>query len=274
MAFMDVSYAAGRVFYDGFESGSYAAGWQTDPPNAVPVVVTASVDGVAGPYAGTHMLKMNFNATGSNLFTTIKLLPIANYTDEVFIRVHYRLDRNIVLDENNVFKLLRFFQASGSLYHDMFDVAGHNQASFTNAGNANINTLMPTYWGGASGDNTNQCCTLHTYTLGSGTITNTFWHVTEYYVKMSTGQFKVWHDGIQVRNDSGLDFQGVKWTDFYLGSNGVTGGNATNTWYVDEFEVYTDQGTGGSGLMSDATITGGGSGDTTPPAAPVNLRIQ
>ena len=260
LAVTEVSYAAGRIFYDGFESGSVSQ-WPNDKiaPDPPCIVVTTATDGVLGPKAGAHMARCNYDGSGSNRFSTLNV-DTSNYTNELFLRMWMRLDNNVDrTTDTNAFKLLRYFQTAGT-YHDLFEVAGHPQEAFNNAGNSSNSGTLPTYWGGASGDHTNNPSS---------------WHKIEYYFNQSAGAVKVWHDGILIRNDSGFTFAGVKWTDFYVGSNGDLGSSdTTNHWYLDEFEVYSDDGTGATGTMSNATITQGGSADTTPPAAPVNLRIQ
>lgn len=249
-----MAHSAGRVFYDGFEDGTTDA-WAQDQWNTTKCpVVTASIDGIAGPYAGTYMVQCNYQTDGN--WPQINLPNFdAYYTDEFFIRMRYRPDTDVnrtggYQGQPTVgqasFKFMRFFQLNP--YHDMFEVAGHPQSANNNAGNPNDGDLFPTYWGGATGDNTNQ---------------SSAWHTIEYYLKQSTGSFKVWHDGILIRDDSGYDYVGTKWTSFFLQSNGDAGvTDNSNHWYVDEFEVYSDTGTGATGLMSDATITvsGGGGG--------------
>lgn len=257
----DTSYAAGRVFYDSFESGNTSQWLQDDFRNRCPVV-TASIDGIVGPYAGSRMLRCNSNPTiaynDPNSYETLSLGTDSLYNNEVFIRTRVRVDKNMSVQQ----KLLRFFETPGSLYHDLFDVAGHPQNAFNNAGNTTTQT-MPTYWGEKAGDNTN---------LTTG------WHKVEYYIQQSTGTVKVWHDGILVRNNVSLNFDNLKWRRFYITSNGDAG-DSTNHIYFDEFEIYSDKGTGASGLMSDATIIQGGSAQgvstgSTPPPAPQNLTIQ
>lgn len=257
LAVWDTSYAAGRVFHDGFESGNTNQWLQDDFRSRCPVVTT-SIDGIVGPYAGSRMLRCNFNPNlaynDPNSYETLKLDTDSLYTDEMFIRTRVRVDKNMSVKQ----KLLRFFETPGSLYHDLFGVAGHPQNAFNNAGNTTTQA-MPTYWGEKVGDNTN---------LPNG------WHKTEYYIQQSTGTVKVWHDGVLIRHDVGLNFDNLKWRRFYITSNGDAG-DSTNHIYFDEFEVYSDRGTGASGLMSNATITQGGSTTgSTPPPAPQNLIIQ
>jgi hypothetical protein len=140
----------------------------------------------------------------------------------------------------------------------MFEVAGHPQDANNNAGNPNDHDAFPTYWGGKSGDTTNQ---------------SSHWHKIEYYLRQSTGSFRVWHDGILIRDDNGYDYVGEKWTHFYLQSNGNSGiSDNSNHWYIDEFEIYSDIASGATGSMYDATVTI--AMINSPPLAPTHLRVQ
>jgi hypothetical protein len=100
---------------------------------------------------------------------------------------------------------------------------------------------LPTYWGDAAGDETRD--------------DRDNWHTIEMYFQHSTGTIRVWHDGILVRHDTGVDFEGVKWSPFYITSNAVDPFDDTNYIYFDQFEVYSDRAAGATGSMSDASIT-------------------
>ena len=254
LSFVNSCYAAGQVFYDGFENGTTTNWLQDDFRNRC-TVVSSAVDRVAGPYAGSRMLSCNHDATRSSMdaaaYETLKLTTDNLYSDELFIRLRVRKDQDMNLPK----KILRFYETPGSLYHDLFEVAGHPQEAFNNAGNV-TSTAFPTYWGGAAGDHTNN---------------PSAWHKIEYYIRQSTGSVKIWHDGILVRNDNGFNFDNLKWSPFYLTSNGDTTGDASNHLYFDDFEIYSDLGTGGIGKMSDASITSGDSISQLP--APQNLRV-
>lgn len=251
----DMSYAAGRVFYDGFESGTIQPQWTDDGGSPLCPVVSTSVDGVAGPYAGTKMLSCNH--TTSPDFDSLKL-DTSNYTDELFIRTRVRVDQDMDRTTGSSKKILRFFLWTGQVYHDMYEIIRQVPA-LNNEFHPQINVTQDTYWGGASGDNT---------------AVSTSWHKVEYYIRQSTGTMKVWHDGILVRNDTGLNYVGVKWSPFFITSNFSDSHDGSNHVYYDEFEVFSDLGSGATGQMSSATIAHGGSTDIAPPVAPVNLRIQ
>lgn len=239
--------ATGRLFFDGFET--YAIGiipetlWAKDDFHNLCQVVASADDGVTGPRSGGKMLRCNWNGMVGDLDPAhYESLTINtdDYDDELFIRAWIRIDQNMDVGA----KLLRIFFFAGGIYHDLFDSTG----SGGGAGLKNEGALSPTaggnlitYFGNAFGDNTH--------------ADKDAWHKIEYYIKQSTGTIKVWHDEILVRDDTGLDFENVKWSPFYITSNPQSPPfDATNYIYFDDFEVYSDRGTGATGLMSDATI--------------------
>jgi len=256
LALMDISHAAGRVFYDGFESGVVNAAWRSDGGSPLCSVVSSSVDGLAGPYAGTKMVSCN-HSTSANFDNLV--LDTNTYNDELFIRTRVRVDRDMDRTVGSSKKILRFFYWTGSVYHDMFAII-RPASGLNNESHSQLNVTEDTYWGGASGDNT---------------ANSSSWHKVECYIRQSTGAMKVWHDGVLVRNESGLNYVGVKWSPFYITSNFADAHDGSNHVYFDEFEVFSDLGTGATGLMSSATITQGGTAQSTAtaPAAPSNLQF-
>jgi len=244
----DLAQAAGRIFYDGFESGSVDAAWTSDGSSPLCAVVSASIDGLAGPYAGTRMVRCNHGVEDSSVFDNL-VLDTSNYTDELFIRSRVRLDNDMDKTSGSAKKIMRFFVWDGvSIYHDLFGVLRPTNG-VNNECHSQFGVTENTYWGDAVGDNT---------AITSG------WHKIEYYIRQSTGVIKVWHDGVLVRNESGLNFMSTKWSPFYLTSNFADAHDSTNHSYYDEFEVYSDSVAGAIGTMADATIaqSGGGGGST------------
>jgi hypothetical protein len=125
----------------------------------------------------------------------------------------------------------------------------------------------PTFWGDAS-------------PLGDGN-----WHKLEIYMKLNTagaadGAYKVWLDG-QIKQQAANIVSAApagRWYPLHLMSNWSNNPgwehDAANHVYWDDIEVYSDLGTGGTGLMSDATIrTGTAPSPSSRPSAPTNLRI-
>ena len=282
----DILYAAGRQRFDDFES--YPLGqlslptangyWRSDSGRIPPDIVSSAADAGVGPHSGSKMARFNYDTTlawpSLNIFSSMQSANTSSIivNDEFFYRMWVRHDANCGrVDLGSGKKFMRIYSGNGAQSNDLItDFITSN--GFTNFGNDSGGAaLMPTYWGG-SGD-------------FSATNSVTQWVKVEYYFKFSTGTVKVWTDGALRRNDTGrnLTFWGTHgdgWKDFYpqsnwgdVENNGYRHGT-TNYMYVEDFEVYSDVGTGATGLMSDATITQVGSTDTTPPVAPVNLRIQ
>jgi hypothetical protein len=224
----------GRIFFDDFEDGTTDA-WLQDSPHAKGTVVTSSTDGVAGPYAGTYMWRANYDGSSGDVYDSLRL-PTIDYTSEYFIRARLRVDQNFAKTAGSAAKIMRVYYWDGTTYHDLFGIirtgTGLNNTTIVDG------TGPATYWGDASGDE----------------VTNTSgWHKVEYYVNTGSGLLKVWHDGVLVRNLTGLDFGSVEYQPFYLTSNFSDSHDSTNHIYFDNVEVYSDAATGGTGSMSNAT---------------------
>ena len=249
LALMDASHAAGRVFFDDFEDGTTNKWAQDDFRNKC-AVVTSAADGIAGPYAGSRMARCNWNGTVAwNDPATYESLAInsISYTNEIFYRVRLRVDKNTDRTNGSPLKMLRIYYWDGNqaTYRDMFEdvIPGD---SLSNRGNAG-STALSTYWGDASGDNTGS---------SSG------WHTVEYYFNNASGQIKVWHDGILIRNNT-VSLNSQKWLPFYLTSNWSDAHDSTNYVYFDNIEIYSDTGSGTTGLMSDASISSSSSSSSS-----------
>ncbi|TXG78444.1 MAG: hypothetical protein E6R14_12670 [Thermomicrobiales bacterium] len=256
LALSGFTHAAGRVFYDGFESGNTNLWSQDDFRNRCSVV-TSAADGKSGPYAGTYMTRCNSNGAvawnDAAAYETLKLSSL-KYTNEVFVRVRMRVDSNHEKTTGSAKKIFRFYNLGGG--NEMYsDLPGDSLKNMLIVDGKQFGS----YWGGASGDNTGST---------SG------WHKVEWYFNASTGQVRVWHDGALIR-DIVQSFGGQRWDPFYLTSNWADGHDSTNYIYFDEFEVYSDQGSGASGSMSSATASAGSSttATTSTPPAPGNLSI-
>jgi hypothetical protein len=239
--------SAGRVFYDGFESGNTSL-WSRDAARNSCQVVASPSDGVTGPYAGSRMARCNWNGTvawndPAAYETLITNIP---YTNEFLIRLRLRLDRNFSTTTGSATKIMRFFNWTGdqSTYLDIY--GGLYGTSITNYVLVS-GAAQPNYWG----DKDN-----------AGNPSS--WHKVEYYVNQSSGVVKVWHDGVMVRNATGLNFNGVKVPPLNLTSNWSDAHDAENFLYFDEVEIFSDTGTGASGLMSDASASATGSSTITP----------
>jgi len=254
---VDYAAAAGRVFYDGFESGNTSL-WQQDDSRNRCRVVTAAVDGVTGAYAGSRFAACNWNGTQTwdspGAFETLKLVlnNLGGYNDEVFVRVRLRADQNLARSSGAPAKLLRWYIATPDT------MCNWSTAPGINGGWYNDN-----YWGDDPGD------------TSAGTAA---WHMVELYYNTATGNLKQWNDDQLVVNGTGTF--NSRLNDFYLASNfsdlndgKIPGGtsDALNTGYFDEFEIYTDKASGATGSMSAGTITTSG-----PPAvlAPTGVTVE
>lgn len=269
----DTAQAAGRVFYDGWESGNTNL-WATDVPNQKCVAVTTAADGLAGTHSGGYMVRCNWESDGNDAGvgtqTAMVINDIAPYTNEVLYRFWIRRDAS--LNGGTGPKIARFGN------HDTFlDLSVDNNptdgaitGAFFNHTQANGSGWIGTYWGDIS----------HAGDRG--------WHKIEVYVyeHPTNGIIRLWEDDIlqkefvNTNTNTADDFYSyaASWTTFLMGSNWSASPpccshDAINYLYWDDFEIYTDTGTGGTGSMSAGTITQGSS-DATPPAAPTGLGVS
>lgn len=243
------SHAAGRVFYDGWESGNTNLWSQADGRNLC-TVVASSTDGVAGPYAGTKMARCNWNGTVAwSDVAAVEILGInsISYTNEVFFRLHFRRDNNLEMDTNSGTKVFRWANSSGPQV-DLWSEFKGGPGLFE--GGVLWGQEIITYWGG-----------------NDTAASSTSWHKAEYYFNHTTGAHKVWHDSILTRNDVTTP-AATRLYPFYITSNWADPHDAVNHVYFDEVEIYSDTGTGATGLMSDASISGGGGGGPPAPTIP------
>lgn len=265
--------AAGRVFYDGFETGNTNS-WGQDGANELCAVVTNSADGLAGTKAGSYMARCNWVSDGNSYgYGTQTSLVRNGLTSEYNTEVLYRfwIRRDASLNGGTGPKICRFGN------HDTFlDMAVDNDptngsltGAFFSHTQAGGSVWLGTYWGG---------------------VTNTgdlAWHKIEIYVYShpSNGVIRFWDNGVLLKEVTGNtitadDFYSynASWTTFLIGSNwsaseGCCAHDATNYLYWDDFEIFTDTGFGGSGSMSAGTMTQGAA-DTTPPTSPTGLGVQ
>jgi len=262
-AFTSLSQAATRVFYDGSESGNTNLWQQDDYHNKCTSVATAA-DGVAGPYAGSRMIRCNSNGSVAwndpAKFETLKI-PSFNMTNEVLYRVRVRVDKNHNVTAGSAKKILRLFSTSPTI-NDTYETIRSTTGGVDNEGLINGNQ-MNTYWGDASGDNT---------------ANSSNWHTIEYYFNKANGVVKIWHDNVLVRSQNFGRISGHvgETGDLYITSNFEDSHDTINYVYFDEFEAFTDSssGTPTSGSMADGTITASGSSQGNTLSAPTNLQAN
>ncbi|MEK7389051.1 MAG: hypothetical protein AAB036_05080 [Elusimicrobiota bacterium] len=263
LALADISYAAGRIFFDDAETGN-ANLWTADGTRPKCTVVSSSADRLKGPYAGSYMIQCN---DPGSAWQTLRG-PTFSIGSEVLYRYRVRVDSNHDSTDGSVHKIGRIFHWTGdsNTYVDVFSMVG-------GVGDQGLrNDLIidgerarggALYWGDHPNDHTASPST---------------WHQVEYYINTITGAAKVWHDDILVQNEvygpvrGGVGNAG----EFYMTSNWEDARDGTNYVYFDNVEIFTDLGTGGVGSLSlgDIAQGGGSSGAATPPALPTNLRVQ
>lgn len=251
--------AAGQVFYDGSEAGNTNLWSQVDGRDRC-LSVTSGVGG-ASPFAGSRMIECNWNglvAGGDNDSQLTLGIPNIDFNSEFLIRTKIRCGSD---KDNGAFgaKWMRIgdFNAGGDMTAFVFNESNGNVMSF---------------WG-TSGELENAT------DYGSDWCSDVSWHAFEIYVRKhaSTGQVKVWIDDALEYDRSGDTTQSTGLWKFHMMSNWSSNPgwehDANNHMYWDEFEVYSDTGTGGTGSLSAGTMTQGTS-DTAPPAAPTGLGVQ
>jgi hypothetical protein len=259
------SQADGLAFSDGFESGN-ASLWSQDGFRDMCTVVTVAHDG-GKPHSGRFMAECNWNGTVDwlkpNWFSTLKLPQSAwNYSREFLVRVWVRFDADVTRSDGD--KILRLFPGDGL------------DSLFLAAAFAQPTGPMVTAWEHVNGQD-------GPTSWGKGTrLGDMQWHQIQIYVKHNTpghadGVHRVWLDG-QVTQESVNIVSvapGRQWGPLYLMSNWENkpqwAHGATNHAYWDDIEVYTDQSSGGVGMMSDASIGGTG---VSAPNAPKGVTVR
>ena len=236
--------AASRVFYDGFEDGT-ADLWGVDGSHPKGEVLTTAYDGGAAS-AGTYFAAINWDAS---TFSALKLNSWS-YTNEMFIRMYWRLDSDMDDEDNAKFMRLGFD-------------GGNTDVTFTRSGTTNVKQE----WYVAGGLELN--CWASNFSFQDRN-----WHKVEIYIKHDTdgtdGILSVWKDDILADTGcyphTGDTFNGSEyWYPWHFPSNWTHAGShdANNHLYMDEVEIFSDQGTGATGSMADGTIQAAGGGSQT-----------
>jgi len=251
------------VFSDDFESGNVSK-WSADGTRSMCTVVQRGVDGGA-PHGASGMLQCNWNGVVAwndpNAYSTVTLPQSAwNYNSEFLIRMWLRYDGDVSHTYGG--KVVRLFPDdkldSFYIISQMTDSGGPAQVVWE----ALSGVQGPTLWAG-------------------GPLGDQHWHKVEIYMKASpilSGTAKVWIDGrlVQALTNAVTTAAGHTWGPLYLMSNWSSNPGwehgANNHVYWDDVEIFTDTGTGASGSMSDATITGGSGGNV--PAPPQSVTVQ
>ena len=220
-------------------------------------IVSKGIDGSI-PHAGQNMMECNWNGTvvwdDPNAYTTVMLPQEAwPYSREFFIRFWVKYDQDVSHTYGG--KVMRLYPPDklDSFYFiaQMNSSGGPAQVVWEH-----INGVAgPTFW-------------------GAGTpLGDHLWHKVEIYIKASSsndGVGRVWFDG-SLKSEvtkTATVAAGHTWGPMYLMSNWSNNPGwehgANNHIYWDDVEVFTDKGSGATGDMSDASISGGTA--PTPPA--------
>lgn len=247
--------AAGRTFFDDWESGGTGS-WSQDGSRNRCNVVTSAADGGVGPQTGSYMLRCNWNGVVAwddpAAFETLRLSSFGfSGGSEIFFRFYIRVDNNAKDHPANGPKIFRLV---GSSFWALNFRTGTANGSLYNGAD---NQIDGTFWG------------------GSNTLSNGQWHKLEMYIKNGTtdGVVRYWEDDVMQYEATSVNTSqsgGVSnWAPFYISSNwsgaeGCCDHDTSNYLYWDNFEIYSDTASGATGSMSAGTITQGG-GDTTPP---------
>jgi len=225
------AYSGGRVFYDGFEDGTNNAWEQADYRNKCPVVSKA-LDG-GSPHSGSFQAQCNWDGlvawNDPNAFTVLrKSFP---FNTDFFIRFWARRESDVDNKSGPKFVRIGFVYtmyidfSTGQLLDDLY-VDGQTNPGYGVSGAAN----------------------------GS-------WHKFEVYahVANSGGIVRMWMDDVLVTTHTG-DTQDAQyaWSPLELMGNWSNNPgwehDSNNHMAWDDIEIYSDQGSGASGSMSDGTI--------------------
>lgn len=256
------SFAAGLVFSDDFEAGNTNK-WGQDGGRNKCVVVSQATDG-GTPAAGQNMAECNWNGTvawdAPSAYSTLRLASF-NYSKEFLMRMKVRFASDV--DHKFGAKAFRIYGTDSYYFGAQMEQSGGPLFSYFETINGSAGPM--TYGAGT--------------TVGDGK-----WHEIEIYVKHNdsgaNGALKVWVDGklLQSASNAVTATAGAKWFPIYIMSNWSNNGpewahDAANHVYWDNFEIYSDNGTGGSGSMADGTM-GGTATTAKTPNPPTDVRLN
>lgn len=256
LALADMSYAASRVFYDTFEDGTTNK-WVH--PGTFPkcIAVSATADGVP-IHNGRYAMRCNWYGYGQDEVE----LSSWPYNNEFFLRWWFKEDANV--DHQVGAKTMRL--GFGGPDHSYWSCQNEYGDLATMYLYFNVSGSESVYWPSVD----NGYCGDHK------------WHKFELYVKHDTndkdGIIRFWLDGVKKYDYAGnTHTPGAHWYPWNILSNWSNASqDDLNYTYWDDVEVYSDQGTGAVGSMTDATIStsgssGGSSSSTLTP--PQNLTL-
>jgi hypothetical protein len=260
LALVDFSYAAGLVFSDDFEDGTTNK-WLQDSPHSKCPVVTSALDNGAGPHSGTRMMRCNWDGGSYDGV----MLDSWGYTNEFLLRFWYRVDRDVDAKVGSKMLRLAFSSQQETYWATQFELLS--------------NAPLFMYWKTPSID---ESYWPSSASPSNPAVGNYAWHKFELYIKHDTsganGIIRVWIDGVKVFDRTNIisHASGTSWRPLYVMSNwSMNPGwehDSSNHVYWDDVDIYSDTGTGATGLMSDATISSG-SGSQTVPNPPQQAQV-
>jgi hypothetical protein len=262
MATARTASASGRVFYDGFESGNFDAGWSdgwSDGPGLIPPAGNKGHDNLVLPVSGNRQMECWYGHAGTDTWFCKYISIDSLYTNEIFIRLWMRLDSDVQSNEGSMAHLLRFYAGGGGATDILTCMIGDG------AGSSQI--ITDALWNGARPTNAPQ---YYSFSPGVG---DHQWHKYELYLNNSTHLYKIWEDDVlkMSLSDPMINFHFGSFIPLHnWGSPKPTDDNTH--FYFDEVEVFSDLGAGGAGSMANGDMTQGSS--TTAPSAPLNLRVM
>ena len=252
---------AARVFSDGFESGGVEQ-WTQNGNRDMCIAVSKSADGVA-PHSGKYMVECNWNGLvnwdAHNAFSTL-VLNTWNYNHEFFVRFWIRAATDCAHSYGD--KIMRLWSADPTKTQMTMAFAFDSPPAQGLTGQLIMNGVESSF-----GD--------YNTTFGGDNA----WHKVEIYFKendpgVSNGTWRLWQDGLlrHEKLNAVTATPGLKWSGMYLLSNWSNNGpqwvhGANNHVNFDDIEIYSDAGSGATGLMSDASITSASTLLTAPAAA-------
>jgi hypothetical protein len=241
----------GRVFHDDFESGN-ADKWQMEYEKAV--IVQTAKDG-GSPHSGSHMAEGNWNGLPGQETRSGLYLPSWEYTNEFLVRFWLRYDQDV--DKVGGNKVVR--------------IAGTypNHSFYCAAAMEKPNGVLFAYWesiGGVAGP----------ILYDGPPAGDCQWHRYDVYTKhhspgQEDGIVRLFLDGQVVLEGVNIKSyaEGFKWGEFVFMSNWSSNPgwehDGENHAYLDDVEIFSDAGTGGTGSMADGTAQAGADVITEPP---------
>jgi hypothetical protein len=177
------------------------------------------------------------------------MLDTWSYTNSFFLRFWYRNDQDVDVVQGSKMLRLSFISGQETYWATQFELLPSAPLFMY----WKTPTLDETYWPGSSSPS-------------NPAVGNYQWHQFELYIKHdvsgANGIVRVWIDNTQIYDRPNIlsHVSGEKWVPLYIMSNwSMNVGwehDANNHVYWDDFEIFSDTGTGATGLMSDGTIIG------------------